>query len=179
MLRSRLATPVLGLLAALIANPSGAQHEDEGDRRPVDCISIPSIDDTEVVDGRTVLFFMRGDVVYRNYLSKTCPGLDRQDSFSYRTTSGRLCKADTITVLEREPARASTGFTCALGEFRPISTDEAEELSPGPASFGRSAIEVQVVELPGDKPETANEGEHGDDRTKARPNSEPSGQRGP
>jgi hypothetical protein len=179
MLHSRSVRPVLGLLAALVANPSSAQDEDERDRRPVDCVSIPSIDDTAVLDDRTVLFFMRGDVVYRNYLSKTCPGLDRQDSFSYRTTGGRLCKMDTITVLERDPVRASTGFTCALGEFRPISTEEADELSPGPATFGRSAIEVQVVKLPDAEPETADEGEDGGGGTKAPANSEPSGQRGP
>ena len=148
---------ILLLAATLIPNLSGAQDEEKLDRRPVDCISVPSIDDTEVVDDRTVLFFMRGDKVYRNYLPKTCPGLERQDSFSYRTTSSRLCAMDTITVLEREPSPGVSGFTCALGEFRPISPEEVEEISLGPATFGRSAIEVEVVKLPNDAPKAADE----------------------
>ena len=154
MLHSSPARLTLLLLAAtLMPNLSGAQDDDKLDRRPVDCISVPSIDDTEVIDDRTVLFFLRGEKVYRNYLPKACPGLERQDSFSYRTTGSRLCEMDTITVLERDSVRAGTGFTCALGEFRPISPDEVDELSPGPTSLGRSAIEVEVVELPDDAPQ--------------------------
>jgi hypothetical protein len=180
MLGPRSATTTLFLLTGmLVAGTSSAQLEDQRNRKPVDCISIASIDDTEVIDDRTVLFFMRGESVYRNYLAKTCPGLDQQDGFSYRTTSGRLCKADTITVLERAPGRPSTGFTCALGEFRPMSTEDVDEVSQGPTSFGRNAIEVQVVELPRDEPETAEEGEDGEDSNESLPASEAPPQRGP
>ena len=113
--------------AALLA-PSVliAQDEEPFDRTPVECVTTVSIDRTDIIDDQTIIFFMRGKRIFRNYLPRKCPGLAREDRFSYQTTNSRLCDIDTITVLEQFGSRLQPGFTCALGEFHPIAIKEVE-----------------------------------------------------
>lgn len=120
------------------------------DRTPVECISVSRIDQTEILDDNTILFYMRGDEIYRNHLPRRCPGLERNERFSYRTSTSRLCDIDTVTVLEQWGARLQSGFTCALGMFHPITAEEAEELELIKKEGGRArdAIEAEPVELP-------------------------------
>jgi hypothetical protein len=137
----------LASVASLAATGARAQDGDGFDRTPADCILTTSIDRTQAVDDRTILFFMRGKKVYRNYLPRKCPGLQRQNRIMYRTRVNRLCDVDTITVLEQWGARLEPGFTCALGSFVPITPEEVEDLvrkSDAP----RDAIESKAVELP-------------------------------
>jgi hypothetical protein len=97
----------LVLLAAL---PAAAQQ--------MVCIPIVSIDHTEVVDDRTILFHMRDKTVYRNVLPAKCPGLKFEDGFSYTTSIPELCSTvEIIRVLRR-------GTSCGLGAF--------EKLEPAP-----------------------------------------------
>jgi Family of unknown function (DUF6491) len=113
-----------GLAAGCAQGPTPRQ---EADRRalaeagevgePVDCIDLARIDHTRVRDDRTVDFFMRGHKVYRNRLRQQCPGLGFEDSFAYRTSLGRLCSVDLITV---NRGGSALGPTCALGTFRRI-----------------------------------------------------------
>jgi hypothetical protein len=128
-------------------------------------LTLANVDRTHVLDDQTILFYMRGDRAYRNYLPRKCPGLEREDRFMYETRGGRLCSIDTITVLEQWGARLERGQTCGLGEFHPLSPEEIEDLEnlealadidagrgwrrnrdAEPAS--RNAIEAQPVELP-------------------------------
>src|SRR5262249_19543259 len=110
------------------------------------------------VDDQNVLFFMRDRSVYRNHLPRKCPGLEREDRFSY-TLQGtrRLCSIDTITVLEDSPfgpgvSGLRDGFTCRLGEFVPLSPEEVEDLLPredeGRGRRTQSTIETEEVEAP-------------------------------
>jgi hypothetical protein len=116
----------LGLLAGCVQGPTRRQ---ETDRRalaearpagaPVDCIELSRIDHTQVRDDSTIDFYMRGREVYRNRLPAECPGLAFDDSFAYRTSTGRLCSVDLIAV---NRSGGSTGPTCPLGSFQPIET---------------------------------------------------------
>ena len=120
-----------GLAAAFVL--AGCAQEStqrrEADRRalaearpvgePVDCIELSRIDYTRVRDNRTVDFYMRGRQVYRNRLRHECSGLAFEDSFAYRTSTGRLCSVDLITV---NRSGGGAGPTCALGTFQPIET---------------------------------------------------------
>ena len=75
-------------------------------------------------------------MAYRNYLPKKCPGLENSGKFAYKVNSSRLCRIDTITVLERSGGGGvpltpdlqipgfQPGFTCRLGEFHPLSPAE-------------------------------------------------------
>jgi hypothetical protein len=150
--RSSLAlAPILWLAVgpALAQDGQDAESADAFDRTPEDCVSTPNIDRTHAIDDQTILFFMRGKKVYRNYLPRKCPNLERQNRIMYKTHGARLCDVDTITVLEQWGARLTPGFTCPLGPFHPITQEEVEDLMRKPEDV-RDAIEPEVVEQPAD-----------------------------
>ncbi|HET7132455.1 MAG TPA: hypothetical protein VFJ95_09410, partial [Gammaproteobacteria bacterium] len=101
----RLSPIALGLASILLFAARGASAQGDFDRTPADCVVTTSIDHTQAVDDRTILFFMRGKKVYRNYLPRKCPGLQRQNPIMYKTRGNRLCDVDTITVLQQWGAR--------------------------------------------------------------------------
>ena len=102
------------------------------DREGERCISTRNIRDTDILDERTILFRMRGNDYFVNYLRHDCPGLVREQRFSYRTTGGRLCQVDTIRVLEQFGGFIQEGMSCGLGAFYPISEEEADFLALEP-----------------------------------------------
>lgn len=145
-------------LTAFVAMSATALAQDDGtlDRTPADCVVVSNIDKTEAIDDYTILFFMRGNQIYRNQLPRRCPTLAREDRFSYRTTSNRLCDIDTVTVLEQRGLRLEAGFTCQLGPFHPITEEEVAELKLiQEQGSSRDAIEVEAGELPEGSAETA------------------------
>ena len=145
----------LGCLATSVAlaqdSPDGADppvyeldEEDFAiDREGERCITTRNIRDTDILDARTILFRMRGGDYFVNYLRHDCPGLAREERFSYRTTGGRLCQVDTIRVLEQFGGFIQEGMSCGLGVFYPISEEEADFLALEPEERrGRPAIRV-------------------------------------
>ena len=166
------AAAALAASVVVLGSPRAfAQAEDAFDRTPRDCLQVAAIDRTVVLDDQTVLFYMRGKKVFRNYLPRKCPGLKREDRFMYQAAQGRLCNIDSITVLELWNASFTPGFTCPLGKFQPITVDEADDLTLKPDELGkRNAIETKAVELPknssSDAPAPA---EAGDDPSEAAP----------
>jgi hypothetical protein len=128
----RIALPISLAAASILAGcAQSPTQRQEADRRaltearpvgePVDCIELTRIDYTRVRDSRTVDFYMRGREVYRNRLRSECSGLAFEDSFTYRTSLGRLCSVDVITV-NRSGGGGPSGPTCALGAFQRIET---------------------------------------------------------
>jgi len=129
--RILIASLLIGL--AIPALPSSAQDEEPvRDDSTTSCISVRSIRSTDIIDDRNVLFYMRGDVVYHNILSRRCPGLAREDRFSYRTSVGRLCDIDSINVLYRDARGMRPGAACGLGQFIKITREDAKALKEGP-----------------------------------------------
>jgi hypothetical protein len=63
---------------------------------------------------------MAGGKTYRNSLPNGCPGLRRDDAFSYRTSTSQLCSVDIIRVVENYGGRLQQGAGCGLGKFQPI-----------------------------------------------------------
>ena len=112
------------------AAAKAAARADDLDRTPRDCVIVSNIRQTVVIDDQTILFYMRGGKkeVYRNYLGQACPNLGREGRFAYETRIGRLCNVDLITVLEQFGVALGPGFTCRLGDFYPITYEEAEIL---------------------------------------------------
>ena len=93
------------------------------DGAPVDCVTLSQIRDTQVRDGQTIDFTMRGGKVYRNTLDGgACPQLGFEKRFLYKTSGNQLCSIDTISVLV-EPG-LSRGATCGLGKFQPVTLDK-------------------------------------------------------
>jgi hypothetical protein len=148
-----LCTSVLIAAAATAA----AEDKDDFDRTPRECVTTTAIDRTQILDDQTILFHMRGKQVYRNYLPKKCPGLKREGRFMYQTTHQQLCDIDTVTVLEQWGGRFNAGFTCKLGDFQPITREEAAELTAVPGKDVRNAIVSKPVELPQGKDAASDE----------------------
>jgi len=143
--------------------PVAAQDDDVLDRTPRDCITVSRIRRTKIIDDKTILFYMRGSGIYQNILERDCPRLEREGRFMYELRGYRLCDVDTITVLDRFGAGFGRGFTCRLGEFHPITRQEAEEIERiADGEVERSdVIEIEEVELP---PEDGEEAEVATDR---------------
>lgn len=110
------------------ATSAAAQDDDEFDETPVTCLSMNLVRQASAVDDRTVLFHLRDGRIYLNSLQQNCPGLRRNNRFSYNLRTGaripRLCHMDTITVIEQ----TGSGFTCELGRFQPISADRVADM---------------------------------------------------
>ena len=141
-----LTTSLLGLLIALPGFAQDGETEETAaertlgdieafDREPVRCIMPSRIDRTEVIDARTVVFHMRGRDAYVNRLRTDCPRLVREKRFSYDVRTNRLCSVDSITVLEWWGTGLSRGMSCGLGEFYPITEEEAELLDIDPSEM--------------------------------------------
>jgi hypothetical protein len=132
---ARLGTLAVLLLAVATAGPVSAQDNadetvDTGDRDldAVQCIRISDIDDIDIVDSDTLIFRMRGNTVYRNDFPHRCPGLRTDDTLMYRSSVGRLCNIDIVTVLEDWGFGFAPGASCGLGMFHPITAQIADEL---------------------------------------------------
>jgi hypothetical protein len=135
---------VFWVLLSLPLAPAWAQETAD---EPVRCIQSTRIDRTEVIDDRTVVFYMRGRRIYVNHLDRACPGLDRGNPFSYRTTNSRLCNIDTITVLERSAFGLIPGFSCGLGEFEPADEEVIALLKGEEEEAEITVVPVEVEEL--------------------------------
>lgn len=140
----------VALGASVPSLPLAAQDDDVLDRTPADCVMVSRIRRTRIVDDKTILFYMRGGRVYQNILERECPRLEREGRFMYEIRGYRLCDIDTISVLDRIGVGFGRGFTCRLGEFHPISTEEAEEIeriAEGEVEQD-DVIEIEEVALP-------------------------------
>jgi hypothetical protein len=84
------------------------------------CVHLRDIDQTQVLDDKTIIFKLRGNKYFKNTLPYKCSGLNFEKSFSYRTSLSQLCSVDTITVL-RTGNPIQEGPTCGLGKFEPYT----------------------------------------------------------
>lgn len=124
------------LLFSLVAGPGSgppafAQDESQEEDRDMDdvhCVRVNDIDDIDVVDSDTLVFRMRGGAVYQNELPHRCPGLRSNSTLMYRSSVGRLCSVDIVTVLENWGFGFAPGASCGLGMFQPITDQIADEL---------------------------------------------------
>jgi len=127
----------IAALAALFALPVAIADEHEEDERWMDdqdaqdCLRLISIDRTEVVDNRNILFFMHDGTVYNNHLPNDCPTLENEDAFMYRTSMNMLCDLDIITVLRDIGFGMGNGPSCGLGKFHPVSQEAAKAMLEG------------------------------------------------
>jgi hypothetical protein len=103
-------------------------HERERDLDSEHCIRISEIDKIDIVDSDTLIFRLRRGEVFRNELPHRCPGLRPNDTLMYRSSVGRLCSVDVVTVLEDWGFGYAPGASCGLGMFEPITAEIADEM---------------------------------------------------
>ena len=90
------------------------------------CIRRAAIRNTDIVDDRTIIFYMNQQKIYVNRLPNRCSGLRNARTFAYRTTGSELCNVDTIKVVRSMGRRPDVGPSCGLGMFRPVTKEEVE-----------------------------------------------------
>ena len=79
------------------------------------CLDASHIDHTVVIDDRTILFYMRGNQIWKNTMRQDCPSLKFQRAFSEEIRGGQVCSnRQMIRVL-------GTGVRCSLGGFTPYT----------------------------------------------------------
>ncbi|GAK33725.1 hypothetical protein AQ1_01615 [alpha proteobacterium Q-1] len=79
------------------------------------CIRLSQIRQSHVLSDREIFFEMLGGGGYLSTLPHRCSQLGFYESFSYSTSTGRLCNTDLITVINHSPV---AGTTCGLGLFQ-------------------------------------------------------------
>ncbi|MBQ0797116.1 DUF6491 family protein [Zhongshania sp.] len=95
---------------------------------PERCVNLRRIDQLEVIDNRSILFFMKGKQIYLNDLPRPCNGLSRHETIMYKTSLNELCNVDIITVLNSVGSGFLPGISCGLGNFYPITKENADTL---------------------------------------------------
>lgn len=118
-------------VSLMIWLPFAALAQDEAEERNMDathCVRIVDVDAIKIVNDETLLFRMRDGTVYENDLPHRCPGLRRNDTLMYRSSVGRLCSVDIVTVLYNRGFGFMPGASCGLGMFSPISEEIADEM---------------------------------------------------
>jgi hypothetical protein len=119
-----------------LAQAVAEENEEDAGPSPFDillgeserCINLNRIDRTEVIDDRTIVFYLSGGDIYVNRLPHRCPGLRSRDGFMYKRTTNSLCNVDTIRVLDSMGGELRPGVGCGLGEFHPVSAGTLDEL---------------------------------------------------
>jgi hypothetical protein len=92
------------------------------------CLRLATIDHTESVSDRDILFYLKNRTIYRNALPQACPGLKSGRPFTYRVVTEQLCDTDTITLLEDQPGGLFPTETCGLGKFELTDPTSVEQL---------------------------------------------------
>lgn len=95
---------------------------------PQRCIDIRRVRRIEPIGNHTLLFHVGGGDVWRNRLSRPCPGIRRHSRFLYEPRSGRLCSLDIVYELVDEGFGFRRGVGCPLGEFDYLTEEQADAL---------------------------------------------------
>ena len=98
---------------------------------PKTCLFKTEYRSFEALGDRHLLFRGRDDKLWVNFLRGRCSGLSRDSVFVMRPhTAGRLCDMDRFQVVDRINAlsRAGMATTCILGEFKPVTEAQVEEV---------------------------------------------------
>lgn len=88
------------------------------------CVNVRRISRTDVIDDRSILFYMYGSEIYLNKLPFRCSGLRMADAFSYDVRTSQLCDIDVIRVVRTFGGELSPGIGCPLGKFQQVSEEQ-------------------------------------------------------
>lgn len=151
-------TRISGLFLAVLLSTSVALAQSGGpapalspeevtvDRESVRCISARAIRDTEAIDNRNIVFRLRNGDYFLNTLISRCENLERTNRISFTTSSGRLCSADLIGVIQPFANANRPIGSCGLRRFFPITEEEAALM--GVEEAERRGVPQMEVENP-------------------------------
>ncbi len=91
---------------------------------PVSCVSSTDLDNSIKVSDSIILYRVSKNLVYRNDLRGSCPGLARDnDIMVVRTFGSQQCDGDIIHMVDR--TTGMQGGACSYGKFVPYRTATA------------------------------------------------------
>ena len=117
--------------ALLAEDAAPAATEQAAVRAGLGCIPLQRIQNTKVLDDRTILFEMTGNETLVNHLPHRCPGLGFERSFGYKTSISQLCSQDIIWVVTHMGSGLDRGASCGLGRFEPYVAPETDAADKG------------------------------------------------
>jgi len=112
---------VAALVLGGLSGPALADGHKEGEEKTQQCIRLRDIDQTPVIDNKTILVEMRGNKYKRIDLINRCSGLKIEGGFSYSTSINQLCIQDTLRVLR-------AGSVCMIDKIVDITPEQADVL---------------------------------------------------
>ncbi len=125
-LNRQLAAALIGTVFAVLAGGApvtygvayGAEDDDGGNVET--CVPIRQIDDSRIIDDKTIVLRTLGSTPYRRIdLTHECPGLVDADNFSSATSISQLCRQDVVRVF-----RSPIASQCTIERI--VIIDEAE-----------------------------------------------------
>lgn len=112
-------------LEDILNTPLAAEaYGGEGDR----CLSTHDYRSVEVLDDSHVLFKGRGGRLWLNTLRQRCIGLRRNDILQFELRDNRVCELDSFRSLDDLMHSVRISGTCILGEFTPVTPEQAEAI---------------------------------------------------
>lgn len=124
-----LSTAIFVLTAAGTGAEESGLLVDEGQMEiSVRCLSLNRVKRTKIISRKHIAFYTRDGAIYINTLPRKCSGLSRHKSFAYKSTAGKLCDLDTVTVLDNFGGSFQMGPSCGLGKFTLSSEEGIERL---------------------------------------------------
>ena len=127
--KRQLAAALTGTAFAVLAGftplAHGAQDEETGQADQVEmCVPLRQIDDSRIIDDKTIVLRVLGDPPYRRIdLTHECPGLAAAYSFSSATSISQLCRQDVLRVF-----RSPVASQCIIERISIIDEAEAKAL---------------------------------------------------
>jgi hypothetical protein len=92
--------------------------------KPVNCISDFQGTNVIRISDNILLYRVSGNLVYKNNLRSTCPGLARDDDIIVSEQFGsQKCRGDLLKLVDR--TSGMQGPVCSLGEFVPYRKDRS------------------------------------------------------
>ncbi|MBT8445775.1 MAG: hypothetical protein HKO62_12755 [Gammaproteobacteria bacterium] len=120
--------PVRVLLVLAAAATAVISEAAEQSDEPVRCVSLSRVQSLDILSNKQIVFELSGGEYYVNNLPYPCPGLRRSSTLMYRTSIGRLCNVDVVTLLESVGGGLMPGASCGLGMFEPTDKKDVEAL---------------------------------------------------
>ena len=110
-------------LSLILIISNGAVNAEANSKAPrtQQCIPLQYINQTPVIDSKTILVEMKGNKFKRIDLVNKCSGLKFEKGFSHSTSINKLCKQDTLRVLR-------SGSICLIKQIVDITKEEAKAL---------------------------------------------------
>ncbi len=111
--------------AALSGGTTVVQAAEDNDIGAVQmCVPLRQIDDSRVIDDKTILLRVAGNSPYRRIdLAHECIGLTSADNFTSATTISQLCQQDILRVTQQ-----TVGSQCIINKIVVIDEVEAKAL---------------------------------------------------